>query len=172
MSLAGRAASSPDVRGTLGASLMTLSVELVAVDGIAEYAVFGSTALALRGIIGREPADVDVMVTRRVWGALLARYGWDVLTPAAGDPPILARATIRPLHLFYEWRDDAVEIDPAHLIATAESVRGVKLAAVEEVLRHKRSAYAWLDRAPGVAKHLPDIHACERWLARRPVVSE
>lgn len=150
----------------LDQSLAILAHEIESVRGQAEYAIFGSTALRLRGIIDREPDDIDVVVSKRVWGELLPRLGWHVDTPRAGDPPILSRPCGNELHLFYDWRDDAVVIDVNYVIETAEKVDGFRLATVEEVLRHKRAAYACLEFFPKVAKHAPDIAACERWLAR------
>lgn len=148
-------------------SLALLTHEVDRVDGDGDYAVFGSTALKLRGIIDREPDDVDVIVTRRVWGALLARKGWEVETPNAGDPPILTRKCGNDLHLFFAWRDDYVAIDPDYMMLTSERVDGIWVCSVEEVLRHKRAAYTALEFFPKVAKHAPDIEACEQWLAAR-----
>lgn len=148
-------------------SVSVLVHEINAVQGHYEHAVFGSTALALRGVIDREPDDIDVMVTRRVWGALLAREGWHVETPRAGDPPILSLDVTNPLHLFFAWKDEAVQIDPLFVILSADRHRsGLRLCTVREVLRHKRAAYAMLHKHPRVAKHAPDIEACERWLGR------
>jgi hypothetical protein len=107
-----------------------------------------------------------VIVSRRVWGALLSRPGWFVETPNAGDPPILSRLCDNDLHLFFEWRDDYVAIDPEFVLQTRECVDDLWVASVEEVLRHKRAAYTALDLFPKVAKHAPDIEACERWLER------
>lgn len=147
-------------------SMDALAHELAAVKGWQEHAVFGSTALSVRRIIEREPDDIDVMVSRRVWGELLPREGWHVETPNAGDPPILTLDTPNPLHLFFDWRDDAVQIDPLFLILTAERLIDLRYATVEEVLRHKRAAYACLETHPSVAKHAPDIEACVAWLGR------
>jgi hypothetical protein len=146
-------------------SLQLLIEEVESVDGAGEYAIFGSTVLRMRGIIDREPDDIDVIVTRRVWGALLARDEWFVETPSAGDPPILTRECGNDLHLFFAWRDDYVAIDPEFVLATADLVDGVVYCSVEEVLRHKRAAYTALEFFPKVAKHAPDIAACEAWLA-------
>lgn len=151
----------------LDASLALLFHEIRHVGGEAEYAIFGSTALRIREIIEREPEDIDVMVSRRVWGQLLDRHAWFVETPNAGDPPILTRTCGNNLHLFFDWRDDAVYIDPEYVIDTAERVSGFCLCTVEEVLRHKKAAYACLETHPSVIKHAPDIAACERWLASR-----
>lgn len=147
----------------LAHSLHALQREIDAVRPNA-YAIFGSTALALRGIIDREPDDIDVMVSRELWGALLPRKGWRVETPNAGDPPILTFDTPNPLHLFFDWSDELVKIDPITLIATAEKHGDFWLATVEEVVRHKEAAYGYVEHNPAVAKHLPDIVACWKWL--------
>jgi hypothetical protein len=152
-------------------SLFTLTRELrqgKAFDH--EYAIFGSTALILRDIIHREPGDIDVFVTRRLWGTLLARPGWVVETPAAGDPPILSyKATPLDLNLFFDWRDEMVSIDVDELLSEAESVdyTGMifRCATVEEVLRQKHAALKANTEA--VKKHIPDIVACLTWLERR-----
>jgi len=148
-------------------SIATLLFELATVAGLGEYVIFGSTALRARNIITRTPDDIDVIVTRRVWGALLGRGEWRVETPNAGDPPILTLDTPHPLHLFFDWRDDAVYIDPMYLLVTAEHALDLRVATVEEVLRHKRAAYACIETNPSVAKHLPDIEACVAWLEAR-----
>lgn len=149
-------------------SLLRLYDELKDVDGLGrmDSVIFGSSALAVRGIIDRTPDDIDVMVSRRVWGALLAHHEWTVDTPNAGDPPILTNSSVpHHLHLFYDWRDDAVDIDPYHLMATSDAVSsafgwGLNFASVAEVLRHKEAAFAWREQYPKVWKHGPDILAC------------
>lgn len=158
----------PRERLRLLVALAALEDELDAVDGHDEYAIFGSTSLVLRGILEREPGDIDVMVTPRVWGALLPREGWHVKTPNAGDPPILERvgSSRQIIHAFYDWDDIAVWMDPAAVIAGAERLSGgFRCASVEEVLRHKREAVAWLDRLPQ-NKHRADIDTIQRHLIR------
>lgn len=135
---------------------------------VGEYAIFGSTALHLRGIIEREPADVDVFVTRAVWGHLLAHPAWKVETPNAGDPPILSLKTPINLNLFFDWRDFQVEINVPRLLREAEVVEyeghGRFLCArVEEILRHKEAALSYGSLA--VQKHRPDIAAIREHLA-------
>lgn len=141
-----------------------------------EYCIFGSAALVIRGIIDREPGDIDVFVSKRVWGDLLPQAPWKVETPNAGDPPILAfnNLPIR-LHLFYDWRDDQVEIDVESLLygdkgelVTSEQYGSWRVATVEEVLRHKEAALAYGSAA--VQKHRPDIEACRIHLGLSPVV--
>jgi hypothetical protein len=149
-------------------ALNVLGFDLGEVGGLNEHVVFGSASLVLREIIDRSVGDLDVIVTRRVWGALLARPRWRWLTPKAGDPPILERpiglAHEIPIHAFFDWHDPAVEIDCGDLLARAELVGDFWLAPVEDVLEHKRQAYACLAEFPQVAKHGPDIKAIERHL--------
>lgn len=147
---------------------------------LADYAIFGSTALILRGIIDREPGDIDVFVSRRAWGLLLADPEWVVETPNAGDPPILSHKGRRGcddihLNLFFAWRDDMVEINPLELIwgdagemVVSERYGGWRCATVAEVLRHKEAALSYGSAA--VQKHRPDIRACRIHLGLDPVV--
>ena len=151
------------MRTHLDQALGLLGRELFDVNAGDEYAIFGSTTLVLRGVVDRGVGDVDVMVTRRVWGALLARPGWDVLTPNAGDPPILVREAATPLHLFYDWNDVALWMNPAVVIAEADVVEGFRCASLQEVLRHKREVIAWLDTPPQ-NKHRPDAIAIEAFM--------
>lgn len=149
-------------------SIAKLHHELIAVGSTGhDYAIFGSTAIRLRGIIHRPVGDVDVFVTKVIWGKLLARNGWRVETPRAGDPPILTYdlGLDAPIHVFFDWRDDAVDIDPARLISESERVGDTRVATVREVLRQKYAAYACIEEHPSVAKHRPDILACEDWLS-------
>lgn len=137
-----------------------------------EYSIFGSTALILREIIDREPGDIDVFVSRRIWGELLASPSWVVETPNAGDPPILSLKGDIDLNLFFAWRDPMVEIDAEDLIARSELVEtpwgSWKLAPVADVLYHKEQALSYGSAA--VQKHRPDIAACRIHLGLDPVV--
>jgi hypothetical protein len=144
-------------------ALRDLSWNIGLVDGHEEYVIFGSTSLKLRDIIEREPDDIDVIVTRRVWGALLALPLWEVHTPNAGDPPILHYPGGIPLNLFFAWRDDMVDINEPELIRTSEEAQGFRVATVQEVLRHKMAALSY--GSPAVQKHRPDIEAILRYLA-------
>lgn len=155
------------ISDALSQSLGELRHELIMVDGLRSYAIFGSTALILRGILNRDPGDIDVFVSRPTWAKLFARAGmWDVETPRAGDPPLLVDRNARiPIHVFYDWRDEAVAINVSEVLTTAEVVGYTwKCATVWEVLRQKEAAYRVVDRYPKVAKHLPDIEACRRFL--------
>lgn len=136
-----------------------------------EYAIFGSTALILREIIDREPGDIDVFVSRRIWGELLASPSWVVETPNAGDPPILSLKGDIDLNLFFAWRDPQVQIEAEEVIRDAELVQSPwgswRCATVEEVLRHKEQALAYGSAA--VQKHRPGIAACRIHLGLDPV---
>lgn len=129
-----------------------------------EYAIFGSTPLILAGIIDRDPGDVDIAVSKRVWGQLLDFGQWEVQTPNAGDPPILVfdRVGYLPIHLFYEWSDPMVEIDIPKLIKDAWIIEGYRCATLKEILRHKRAALS--HGSEKVQKHRPDIAALEEVL--------
>lgn len=146
---------------------------------LSDYCIFGSTTLILRGIIDREPGDIDVFVSRRAWGALLADPDWVVETPNAGDPPILSHKGAHEdsihLNLFFAWGDDMVEINPLELIwgdageqVVSERYGSWRCATVAEVLRHKEAALSYGSAA--VQKHRPDIRACRIHLGLDPVV--
>ena len=140
-----------------------------------EHAIFGSTALVMRGIIDRKPDDVDVFVSKRVWGSLLARPGWRVETPNAGDPPILCFPIHAygegscDLHLFFDWSDPMVKIDVPVLLREAERVdfEGFRFrcASVPEVRRHKVAALSF--GSEKVQKHRPDIEAIDKYLEEK-----
>lgn len=141
-----------------------LTHALSAVGCAEEYCIFGSVSLKIRGIIDRPIDDVDVAVSKAAWGRIFAaRPGWIVETPNQFDPPILTFPMSHPLHLFYEWADDRVTIDIPKLVENAEIVDGIRVAPIEEVLRHKNEALSYGTRA--VQKHVPDIAAIERFLA-------
>lgn len=124
-----------------------------------EYVLFGSAVLYLHGL--REPdtvGDVDVFVSRRVWGALLADQMSYVLTPQAGDPPMIERVTEPPLHLFYDWTArDAGWITRAGCFAAAEKVRGWQCVSLATIRSHKVGAYDANRASARHAKHRRDI---------------
>jgi hypothetical protein len=144
-------------------ALALLSHELTAVGARQdEYAIFGSANLAIREIIDREIDDVDVFVSKRVWGLLLARDRWRWETPCAGDPPILTFPGSHPLHLFFEWHDQFVDMTASEVIARGEPIVGFSLASLEDVLMAKRQALSYNNEK--VQKHVPDIAAIERYM--------
>lgn len=149
-------------------SLWRLARELDAVDtGKGEWAVFGSASLVVRGVIDRMPGDIDVFVSKRVWGKLLPRERWIWETPNRFDPPILTYDSPIPLHLFFEWRDDNVDIDVPSLLMRAEATRwptitrDVMIAPLYDVERHKQAALNYGTLA--VQKHKPDLEAIKAW---------
>lgn len=152
--------------GALDATLHNLRFNIDRAGHSTEYALFGSTPLIMRGILDREPGDVDVFVSKHLWGAMMQIEGWNVITPAAGDPPILVAFLPLETHLFYAWRDDYVQMDAPELIRTAEVVNGWRCVTVEEALRVKEAAYAARFEYPKVLKHGPDIEIIKRWLDR------
>ena len=149
----------------LGATLFNLQQNLVRAGHSLDYVLFGSTPLIMRVILEREPGDVDVFVSKHIWGALLAVEGWEVETPRAGDPPILVAHLPLPTHLFYEWRDEFAYMDAAELIRNAETVNGWRCVSVEEALRVKEAAWEARFDYPPVLKHGPDIEKIKAWLA-------
>ena len=133
-------------------------------------ALLGSANLYVRGIIDRVPGDVDVMVSKRVWGDLLARPRWHWETPDAGNPPML----VAPLafgikaSLFMDWKDDYVAIDIPQCLAQAEPVEWEgniwPCVSPMEVRRHKLAAITYpLNSKREI--HLKDIRAIEDFVA-------
>lgn len=152
------------------ATLVNLLREFRAVQAIpGEWAIFGSASLLIRGVLDREPSDIDVFVSRRVWGALLARPDWHVETPKAGDPPILVNdTTTTAIHLFYDWSDRYVDIDVPDLVSRSSSRYSIDaehwfmVIPVEDALLHKKMALRY--GSEKVQKHIPDIAVIEEWL--------
>jgi hypothetical protein len=141
-------------------SLLGFWYEIVAVDGQKEYVLFGSLPLILRGILWRDPHDIDVFVTKRVWGALLAREDtWHVETPDAGNPPILVSDKWNiPVHLFYEWAGADDDIEAAESIQQPDIVDGWRCVSVSTALRMKEAAFK-----RGHSKHWADILAIDAY---------
>lgn len=118
-----------------------------------EYVLFGSTPLIMRGIIDRAPGDVDIFVTRRVWGALLPRLGWEVEVPAAGDPPILVFSGDPSVNAFYDWTKTKPHVNVERCFVSATEVDGWMCASTEEILIHKEFAIG------KTQKHIEDVEA-------------
>ena len=134
--------------------LNELAFELKAVGARQdEYVLFGSTPLIMRGIIDREPNDIDIFVTRRVWGALLPRLVWEVEVPAAYDPPILVFHGMPSVNAFYDWTKTKPHVNVDRCFASATELDGWMVASTEEILIHKEEA------TERVAKHINDIAA-------------
>lgn len=154
----------------LSRSLSILRMEMDEVDWTynSQYAIFGSASLVIQGVLQREPGDIDVMMTRRLWGTILAeRPDWQVETPKAGDPPMLVYNS-SPIHIsaFFDWSSLYVDMDMPHLISTAETVkyldRNYKVIPVQAAWAHKRDALKFSTKE--VQKHVPDIQAIEEWI--------
>jgi hypothetical protein len=126
-------------------------------DWEVEAALFGSVTLVLRDVIDREVGDIDMFVSKRVWGLMLPRARWRVLTPKPNHPPILAKTfNGYQTHLFFDWSNEHAFIDPAKLMADSEFVQGWPCATIEEVLRHKKEVQKTFK------KHEQDITEIER----------
>lgn len=158
-------------------SLKFLSRELVGCGVLpflpGDYAIFGSASLVMRGILDREPGDIDVHFTRQLWGRMLPRPGWFVETPKAGDPPILSNENSPiPIHAFFDWADTHVNMNVPDLIQRAEQVdtfeRQYQVIPLIDAYNHKRFALEHGSKA--VAKHIPDIAVIEEWLANQMVM--
>lgn len=130
-----------------------------------EYVLFGSAVLYLHGIRSAESVgDVDVFVSRRVWGQMLEMEA-DVLTPRAGDPPLLEFADLtagKALHAFYGWsaRDPWMSVEAC--FDSAEDVGGWRCASLEVIRGHKAHAHLSPDRA----KHERDLALIDSYRAR------
>lgn len=141
--------------------------ELDEIGGLKEYVIFGSTGLIMRGILDRVPGDIDMFVTKKVWGALLARKDWHVETPKAGDPPILVNnQTPIMIHAFFDWSDEAADMDVPLLLDTKQWIWyrnwAYSVVTVEEALRVKELAIANGAKAD---KHIPDVEIIKEWLS-------
>lgn len=140
-------------------ALITLRRQLVLANADnSEYVIFGSTPLILRGILERQPGDVDVFVSRRLWGRWLAMPGWDWETPKAQDPPILYYNSEPAINAFFDWTKVKPFVDPSECFASAELTQGFMCASTEEILKHKQGASADL------SKHISDIEAIKESL--------
>lgn len=153
--------------GNLDETLFYLATEIARNYRLKDYALFGSTSLVLNGVLDREPGDIDILTTRRLWGKLLRSHEWHVETPKAGDPPILVNDTMPIIiHAFFDWSDRYVVMDVPRLIRTANVVDTKygewRVIPVEEALRHKKAALAYSSKK--VDKHIPDIEIIEDWL--------
>lgn len=130
-----------------------------------EYVIFGSTSLAIRGIIDREPGDIDIFMTQKLWGSLLANDDWHIETPKANDPPILVNDTTPiMIHSFFDWSNEFCKMNVQELLDNKEWVWYdhwvYPVVTVTEALRVKEAA-AFLG---GHQKHLPDIEVIKKWL--------
>lgn len=127
----------------------------------AEYVLFGSAVLYLHGLRAPETVgDIDVFVSRRVWGAIFGQQLSFVRTPQAGDPPFIERVTDPPLHIFYDWTvRDSAWITMGECFLTAENVRGWQCASLATIRGHKSGA---AKANPGSERHAKHLHDIER----------
>jgi hypothetical protein len=88
------------------------------------FVLFGSSTLYLHGLRD-EIGDVDMFVTPFLFDTLLLR-GWELQTPAVGDPPLLEYDPPwqPPAHAFSGWKKRGYPIYPQELIRDPEFVSG------------------------------------------------
>lgn len=152
----------------LAQTLKFFNDELMHVQAIDEYVIFGSTSLILQGVIDREPGDVDVILSKRAWGALLGREAWTWNTPEAHDPPILTSyAAPITINGFFDWRNDRVDLNVDRLLHIKQSRGGFYVIPVEDALRHKVAAIHGYDpRTEKYKIHEHDIRDSQVWLEK------
>jgi hypothetical protein len=141
-----------------------------------EYVLFGSASLIVRGVIDRDPGDIDLFTTKRVWGQLMDRPRWTVTTPNAGDPPMLVGQLTANItaSAFFAWRDDWLDIDVEACLRDAEEVMydGTiwRCVPLLEARRHKAEAIRYPHNSKR-ALHEADIAAIDLVLERDGVKS-
>lgn len=145
------------VEGTLA----HLSHQLGIVDATSrDYVLFGSGVMYLHSLRG-DVGDLDVYVTKEVWGKWLPLPNWMVKTPRADDPPYLTfLGGAIEIHAFFDWTWRDKWMDVRSCFQSSQQVYGFSCASLYEVLRHKREAANW-----NIAKHIRDIPVIEHHLA-------
>lgn len=153
-----------------------------------EWVLFGSSVLYLHGLRSAESVgDVDVFVSRRVWGLLLdllavpGDHGCTVETPRAGDPPFIAYRIKTPIHLFYDWtKRDEEWISVADTFEHAETVSfpildvggrtyaDWRCASLDTVRTHKAKSYEANLGSAAHAKHGRDLKLIDERLGIGP----
>lgn len=123
-----------------------------------EAVLFGSTVMFLHGL-RKEVGDIDIFVSRKLWGKLLAR-GWEWRTPKAGDPPFLAKRVNgidAEINVFFEW--DARHQQPYHGFSMimgaflfSENVQGLYCQPLDQLYEWKK----WLCERNVHPKHCKD----------------
>lgn len=156
-------------------ALTLLRHELIKVSAnVREYVMFGSASLVVRGVIDRAPGDIDMFVSKRVWGRLLDRRIWGWSTPDAGSPPILTTKVLdREINLFFDWYDPWLSIDVRQLLAEGWDPGSSNLVryqgdawpcvSLQEAKRHKQEAIRYPLNSKK-ALHQSDIAAIEKAL--------
>lgn len=102
------------------------------------WAVFGSGAMRLHGVLDRPLGDLDVFVQPKIWLRCANHPGWSIHLPDPAHPPYVARIYAGlQVHCFYGWRNDE-PIRPTEVLARAtKDVHGWNVARLEDVLAHK-----------------------------------
>lgn len=153
-------------------ALKILREELDAVADPSEtnHVIFASTALKLRGIIERDPGDIDVMVTKEVWGKLLPRPGWKFKTPKSGHPPILRYKGETSIDTWFAWENKYSKIDIDELFARAEWIDTeygkFRVASVQDVIDYKKARIG-VPAAGGSSNDKRDVKAAKDYLKKR-----
>lgn len=109
-----------------------------------QYALFGSTCLAVHGL--RENKDVDILVKERIWKELVKEY------------PLTKRGTIEigNVEIGYSFYNPFLNAPIDDMIDTAEIIDGLKYVKLEYVL-------AWKKRRMS-EKDIKDIRLIEDYL--------
>lgn len=158
--------------GPLAAELQSVRVSLD------EFVLSGSMVMALHGIMVR-PGDVDMFVTKDLYGRLLSRKGWEELRPREGHPPMLEWSWFAShrgprelkLNAWYEWDDDhlghetGVEV-VEEAFASRELVNGWPCISLATLRRWKYMV------APVQAKHFDHVELIDRHEGRSPTLSQ
>jgi hypothetical protein len=121
----------------------------------ADYAVFGSGPLLVRGII-EETHDIDIIARRAAWTQALEQ---GELTYLPDEGITVAAFFDGALSVGTSWAFGDVDIDD--LIDTAELFDGVPFVRLEHVIAYKRIA----DRD----KDHDHLRRIERWVQTRPL---
>ncbi len=96
------------------------------------YIVFGSGALAMRGI--RETKDIDLVVTKKVYNNL-KKEGWKEEEPLEGRPVVTSgNYEAAPAWNFGDYNPSLKE-----LLETADYIDGVPFANLREVIKWKKA---------------------------------
>ncbi len=116
-----------------------------------KYALFGSVPLSAHSI--RESNDADIIATQDVYDALKAK-GWNEKIYPDGRRMLDSDC----FEVGAEWTYGSYNPDPARLIAEAETIEGVPVVRLEEVLKWKK--------AFGREKDLRDVKLIEAYMKR------
>ncbi|MFN7160303.1 MAG: hypothetical protein ACK4NC_01690 [Candidatus Gracilibacteria bacterium] len=92
-----------------------------------QYALFGSTVLAVRGL--RDAKDLDIAVKKELWDDLIKKYPENF----HDSPPSLQFENI---DIFRDWKSLTGEID--EMIDTAEIFEGIPVVRPEYLFRLKK----------------------------------